>query len=112
MNYVSTRGKENLKRSSAYAIKTGLASDGGLYMPESIPKLTLEDILKLSSLSYPERCANILSRFLDDYSYEELLEDAKAAYSEEKFGDFAAPVTKLDSGVYQLELWHGPTSAF
>ena len=112
MNYVSTRGKENKKRSAAYAIKTGLASDGGLYMPEAIPSLSLSEIENLTKKSYPERCADILSRFLTDYTYDELLEDAKAAYSEEKFKDGAAPVTKLSDGTYMLELWHGPTSAF
>ena len=112
MNYVSTRGKEKTPRSSAYAIKTGLASDGGLYMPEEIPSLTLKEIEDLSKKSYPERCADILSRFLTNYTYEELLSDAVAAYSEEKFTGGAAPVTKLSDDTYMLELWHGPTSAF
>lgn len=112
MNYVSTRGKEKTPRSSAYAIKTGLASDGGLYMPEKIPSLTLPEIENLTKKSYPERAMDILSRFLTDYSCEELLEDARAAYSEEKFKDGAAPVTKLSDNTYMLELWHGPTSAF
>ena len=112
MNYVSTRGKEKEPRSSAYAIKTGLAQDGGLYMPKSIPTLSLSDIESLKSKSYPERCADILSRFLTDYTYEELLSDAKSAYSTEKFGSTPAPVTKLSGDTYMLELWHGPTSAF
>ena len=112
MNYVSTRGKEKMPRSSAYAIKTGLAEDGGLYMPELIPTISLTDIEKLKTKTYPERCADILSRFLTDYTYEELLSDAEAAYSKEKFKDGAAPVTKLDDSTYMLELWHGPTSAF
>ena len=111
MNYVSTRGKENKKVSSAYAIKTGLASDGGLYMPESIPELTMEEISSLIGDSYEVRAAKILSKFLSDYTYEELLADASAAYSSEKFGECAAPVTSLGSD-YMLELWHGPTSAF
>ena len=112
MNYISTRGKEKEKRASAYAIKTGLASDGGLFMPETIPSLTLTEIESLSNKSYTERCADILSRFLTDYSYEELLEDARGAYSAEKFSEGAAPVTSLSDGTYMLELWHGPTSAF
>lgn len=112
MKYVSTRGltKENV--SSAYAIKTGLASDGGLFMPESIPSLTKNELLEIAKATYPERAAKILSKFLTDYTYEELLEDAERAYAKEKFGDYPAPVTKLDDNNYMLELWHGPTCAF
>ena len=112
MKYISTRGGENAGVSSAYAIKTGLASDGGLFVPEYIPKLEEGEISELIDKSYPERAAEILSKFLSDYTYEELLEDAKGAYSKEKFGDSAAPVTKLDESISILELWHGPTSAF
>ena len=86
MNYVSTRGIEKEKVSSAYAIKTGLAGDGGLYMPEEIPQLSYEEITSLLGATYPERAAAILSRFLTDYTKEELLTDATLAYSEDKFG--------------------------
>ncbi len=112
MNYVSTRDGKKVGVSSAYAIKTGLASDGGLFMPESIPEITEDEVRSLIDKSYPERAAFILSKFLTDYTYDELLADADAAYAEEKFGPSAAPVTKLDDGKYMLELWHGPTSAF
>ena len=111
MNYVSTRGAAE-RVSSAYAIKTGLAADGGLYMPESIPTLTDGELRTLAELSYPERAARILAKFLTDYTYDELLEDARSAYSSEKFGAEAAPVTDLGDGMYMLELWHGPTCAF
>ena len=112
MNYVSTRGKDNKGVSSAYAIKTGLASDGGLYMPEEIPQLSYEEMTELLSADYPTRAAKILSRFLTDYTYEELYEDALGAYAQEKFGAHPAPITKIDDSVYMLELWHGPTCAF
>jgi len=112
MNYVSTRGIDKEGVSSAYAIKTGLAKDGGLYMPESIPTISYEEIEELVALPYTERAARVLSKFLSDYTYEELLEDASTAYSKEKFGNSPAPVTDLGDGVYMLELWHGPTSAF
>jgi len=112
MNYVSTRGKNKEKVSSAFAIKTGLASDGGLFMPESIPQISSDELKKLIPLSYEERAATILSKFLTDYTYEELLCDAKGAYAKEKFGTSPAPVTKLDEKNYMLELWHGPTCAF
>ena len=112
MNYVSTRGIIDESVSSAYAIKTGLAKDGGLYMPESIPTLAEGEILSLASLSYCERAATVLSKFLTDFTYDELLEDARGAYSVEKFGSHPAPVTKLSDKEYMLELWHGPTAAF
>ena len=112
MNYISTRGTDNGGVCSAEAIKRGLAADGGLYMPESIPEINEEFISSLISLPYPERAAKVLSLFLTDYTYEELLEDASLAYSEEKFTPSAAPVTELGEGKYMLELWHGPTSAF
>ncbi len=112
MNYISTRGIAKGSVTASYAIKTGLASDGGLFMPESIPEITEGELENLMSDSYPVRAAKILSKFLTDYTYEELLEDAKGAYAKEKFGDSPAPVTKLDENNYMLELWHGPTCAF
>ncbi|MBQ7390719.1 MAG: threonine synthase [Clostridia bacterium] len=112
MKYISTRGTDTKEVFSAYAIKTGLASDKGLYMPNTIPTLTLQDIEKLIDSSYPERAASVLARYLDDYTYEELLEDAREAYSKEKFSDFPAKLTDMKDGTYMLELWHGPTSAF
>jgi threonine synthase len=112
MKYISTRGKDNGGVTSAYAIKTGLASDKGLYMPEYIPSLTIGEIENLINKSYPERAAFVLAKYLCDYSYDELVEDATAAYSGEKFSDFPAKLTSMKDGTYMLELWHGPTSAF
>lgn len=111
MKFISTRGAAE-RVDSAYAIKTGLAKDGGLFMPESIPTLSSSELEEMISLSYEERAAKIISKFLSDYTCEELLEDARAAYSKEKFGISPAPVVKAENGLYILELWHGPTSAF
>lgn len=112
MKYISTRGGEAHGVSSAYAIKTGLASDKGLYMPDSIPALSLSEIEELIGLSYPERAARILAKYLTDYTHDELLADASAAYSKEKFGESAAKLTEVSLGGAMLELWHGPTCAF
>lgn len=112
MKYVSTRGAHEEGVSSAYAIKTGLASDGGLFMPKAIPSINLDFIKELSALTYEERAARVLSLFLTDYTYEELLTDASLAYSAEKFTPSAAPISKIGEKTYMLELWHGPTSAF
>lgn len=111
MNYISTRTANSEKQSAAYVIKRGLAPDGGLYVPESIPVLTKENIEALIGMSYTERATYILSLFLTDYTEEELKNAAEAAYSEQKFGGPAAPIARV-GGDYFLELWHGPTSAF
>ncbi len=111
MNYISTRTKNSEKQKSAYVIKKGLAPDGGLYVPEAIPALTQGDIESLAKMTYPERAEYILSLFLDDYTREELKNAAEGAYSTQKFGGPAAPISKV-ANKYFLELWHGPTSAF
>ena len=112
MRYISTRDKDANGVSSAYAIKTGLASDKGLFMPEEIPTITLDEIEDLKDSSYPKRAAYVLSKYLDDYTVEELTEDAEGAYSSDKFSDFPAKLTSLGDGNFMLELWHGPTCAF
>ena len=112
MNYTSTRGISTECEASAYAIKTGLAKDGGLFMPETIPSLDKCEIEELIALPYAERAAKVLAKFLTDYTYEELLADTESAYCEASFGAHPAPVTKIDDETYMLELWHGPTCAF
>ena len=112
MNYQSTRGQTKAAVSAAEAIKNGLAPDGGLYMPEKIPTLSPEDLARLTDMDYAGRAADILGRFLTDYTKEELLSDCREAYGESRFPGGAAPITPLDKNVTMLELWHGPTSAF
>ncbi len=112
MKFQSTRDTSHCGVSAAYAIKTGMAPDGGLYMPEELPKITFADLEKWQKATYAERAADIIGLFLTDYSSAELLEDAKAAYSEERFPGGAAPVRFIDDDVAVLELWHGPTAAF
>ena len=103
MKYISTRAMHSNGVSSAMAIKSGLATDGGLFMPESIPEIDLNFINELSSISYPERAAKVLSLFLTDYGYDELLEDANLAYSEDKFIPSPAPVTQMAGKMNILE---------
>ena len=91
MKYISTRGAEASGVSSAYAIKTGLASDGGLYMPESIPTLADSEVTEMINDSYPVRAAKILSKFLTDYTYEELLQFDFGAKCGEKFRGLKIP---------------------
>ena len=112
MYYKSTRSTAAATVTAAQAIKQGLADDGGLFVPESIPALTEGDILALCKMSYPERAAKILSMFLTDYTEEELLNDCKLAYAPESFVGGAAPLVSIKSPMEIMELWHGPTAAF
>ena len=112
MNYQSTRDLSEKKYSAAQIIKQGLADDGGLFVPESIPTLTQDEIRALCSMSYSERAATILSKYLTDYTYDELLSDCNTVYSEEGFPGGAAPLKNVNNNIYSLELWHGPTAAF
>ena len=112
MKYISTRTLKSKKIESAQAIKQGLADDGGLFVPDSMPELSEADIKALCNKSYPERAAYVLSQFLTDYTYEELLSDCLEAYSEKSFVGGAAPLVNIHDNLYSLELWHGPTAAF
>ena len=112
MFYQSTRDPSHKKYTAAQVIKMGLAPDGGLFLPESIPSLSEADLQDLCRDTYPVRAAKILSKFLSDYTYEELLSDCSLAYAGASFPGGAAPLVHLHDGVYALELWHGPTAAF
>ena len=107
MYYISTRNK-NDRVSGAQAVVQGIASDGGLYVPEEIPSVTKEEIASLKSMEYYERAAFIIGKFLPELCGE-LEEWCKKAYS--RFDGDPAPLVKAD-GRYFLELWHGPTHAF
>ena len=112
MNFRSTRSTSPETVSSAFAIKNGLAPDGGLYMPEAIPSLTAEEVKSLVAKAYPERAAYVLGKFLTDYTAEELLNDCRAAYNDTKYHGGIAPLAHVKDNLYSLELWHGPTCAF
>ena len=112
MYYVSTRDVSR-RLTASQAIVEGLGRDGGLYLPEQIPQITTEEIKALAALSYPERAAKLMKRYLDEFTEEELLGFAKSAYGPAKFDTpAAAPVVRLTENTYIQELWHGPTCAF
>jgi len=115
MLYQSTRG-DNGRYESAAAISQGLANDGGLFAPDSLPTITYEDIQSLSKQPYYKRAAYIMSLFLEDFSLTELEEYSERAYSTSLENGFTneavAPLYKLDDKIHFLELWHGPTYAF
>ncbi len=111
MNYVSTRN-HNKTVTAAQAIAAGISSEGGLFVPESFPTLSADDLRALVPMDYRARAAFVLGRFLTDFSAEEVSACVNAAYTAEKFGDHPAPLQTLHDNAHILELWHGPTCAF
>lgn len=107
--YHSTRNSEETATASE-AILKGLTSDGGLFVPDSIPKLnvSLEDLTKMS---YQEIAYAVMKEFLTDFTEEELKTCINNAY-DSKFDTEEIAVTKKVDGAYYLELFHGATIAF
>jgi len=109
MHYLSTRGGIQPVRFKD-AVMMGLADDGGLLLPESIPVVSSEELESWRSLSYPELAFAIISRFVDDIpaaDLKELINRSYATFSHPQ----VTPVVRQD-GVYILELFHGVTLAF
>ena len=111
MNYISTRDSDN-SVSATFAIATGLARDGGLFVPERIPEITAADIERLRASDYKRRFVEISSLFSDEFSEDELSEFADKAYGEGFDSPDPAPLRRIDADTAFLELWHGPTCAF
>ena len=112
MYYVSTRDSSH-RRTASQAIVAGLSRDGGLYLPEQIPQLTMDDIRALAALPYPQRAAKLMKLYLDEFTEDELLNFAERAYGPEKFDTpAAAPLVRTEENTFVQELWHGPTCAF
>jgi len=112
VEFFSTRDA-SLRVTAAKAISQGLSFEGGLFAPVEIPKLDDTEIDTLCGMSYPERAAYVIGKYLTDFTSEELLKFANAAYHQDKFSSASiAPVRKLNDTASILELWHGPTSAF
>lgn len=107
--YASTRdAKEQVTASQA--ILRGLANDGGLYVPTSIPALDV-DMDELAKMSYQETAYEVMKRFLTDFTEEELKQCIRAAYDSKFDTEEIAPLVHAD-GAYYLELFHGSTIAF
>ncbi len=111
MRYISTRGRAPALGFEA-ATLTGLAADGGLYVPESWPTLTRAEIEALAGLSYAETAVRILAPFVG----EALSEADLRALCEAAYGRFShaavTPLVQLDERHFLMELFHGPTLAF
>lgn len=108
MKYISTRGN-TAPVSSAEAIVKGLCADGGLYVPESFPRLEVSDCM---NTSYQELAKHILSMYLTDFDAKEISDCVDDAYKSSSFEDKFANLVALNDSTYSMELWHGPTCAF
>ena len=107
--YKSTRNSNEIATASQ-AILQGLAKDGGLYVPITVP--TLEKSLKeLAQCSYQEVAYEVMKLFFSDFTEEELKHCIEQAYDSKFDTEEIAPLVDAD-GAYYLELFHGPTIAF
>ncbi|MCB1093156.1 MAG: threonine synthase, partial [Verrucomicrobiae bacterium] len=110
MKYVSTRGKSPAV-GFAEAFAHGLAPDGGLYVPESLPSLPGDLMLEENPMPYPALAWDFFNLFDTDHDSEELI-----ALIDESYGSFSetmtAPLVQLAENLFLLELFHGPTLSF
>ncbi len=112
MYYNSTRNSQ-VKVTSAEAITQGISVDGGLFVPEIIPELSLDEIKAVGDMKYADRAAYIFSKYLTDFTEAEIHYCTDNAYSTKNFEtESIAELAHLFDGTYMLELWHGPTCAF
>jgi threonine synthase len=111
MRYISTRGQAPVLNFEE-AMLTGLASDGGLYVPETIPTLTEAEIAGFAGLSYEEVAFLVMKPFIGetftDAEFKEIIAKAYVGFKH----DARAPLVQLGPNHFLLELFHGPTLAF
>ena len=111
MHYLSTRG-EAPRLTFEEAMLTGLARDGGLYLPETWPQISHEEIAALAGLTYEETAFRVMKPFIGacftDTEFRDIISKAYAG-----FGHRArCPIVQTGANHYLLELFHGPTLAF
>lgn len=111
MKYISTRGGV-APQTFEQVLLTGLAPDGGLFVPESLPRFSTEEIASWRALSYPELALKIVSPFvageIPAEDLKRIIFDSYATFADPE----VAPLRQLEEGEYILELFHGPTLAF
>lgn len=111
MKFISTRG-EATPLGFCDAILAGLATDGGLYVPETFPQISKDEIAAFANRPYADVAFDVISRFVDgeieDATLRDMIDGAYAAFKHPA----VAPLVELESGHFVLELFHGPTLAF
>ena len=109
LQYKSTRN-DNVTVTASEAILKGLADDGGLFVPVSLPKLSVS-LEELKDMNYQETAYAVMKEFFTDFTEEELKECIEKAYDSKFDTEEIAPLVKVDN-TYYLELFHGATIAF
>ena len=111
MRYISTRGQAPALTFEE-AMLTGLARDGGLYVPQTIPQMSSADISALAGLSYEDVAYRVMRPFIGtcfgDDEFRQIIARAYSGFNH----DARAPLVQLGSNHFLLELFHGPTLAF
>lgn len=111
MRYISTRGEAEIKDFND-VVTSGLASDGGLYLPEKIPSFSIEEIKSWRNLSYSELAFKVISPFVEDEIPDEdlktIIKDATKKFQTPE----VTKLVQLEGNYHILELFHGPTLAF
>lgn len=111
MRYISTRGQAPAL-SFEEVVLTGMASDGGLYVPETLPEFSKEELADMAGLSYAEIAFRVMKPFvngeIDDETFRRLVTEAYATFNH----DAVLPLKQLDASHFLLEQFHGPTLAF
>lgn len=114
MQYKSTRDA-GLRLEASQVIAQGISEEGGLFVPVNLPDVRNE-LSELAQMDYCTLAQALFSRFLTDFSEEEIRHCVQSAYAPEKFGGGEpvklVPLTGQGEKKYLLELWHGPTCAF
>jgi threonine synthase len=111
LRYISTRGQAPAL-DFEQVLLTGLASDGGLYVPENLPTFSTEEIAAMAALDYPQLAQKIIEPFVADcVSGAELRSILAATYAEFRH-NAVAPMVQIAPNQWVLELFHGPTLAF
>ena len=112
MRYVSTRGGGK-PQAFTEILLGGLAPDGGLFVPEKLPRLVAADLAAMRRMSYRELALAVLSKFADDIPPDDLKRLVDASYTKKAFGsDDITPVSKLGDELFLLGLSNGPSLAF
>ncbi len=117
MRYISTRGagagSEESAKSFSDILLEGLAADGGLFLPQSYPVLSAEELQWMRQLGYADLAFNIISRYADDIPPADLKAIIDKTYTAEVFGSAdITPIRMLEPGLHILGLSNGPTLAF
>lgn len=110
--YIDTRGRSGNPVPFTQAVVNGLAEGGGLYVPQNVPHLDIDEIVGLAKLPYAQRAGAIYKKFDVDLPDERIDALMQAAYGDNFDSEDICPITSLDANTHILELWHGPTSAF